>query len=310
MNRIPKNKGSRKKSNLVDSDPKDGSNSSKRSNTEAVSGLYIVSTPIGNLADISQRAVQVLNAVDLIACEDTRVTAKLTRAHGISTRMIAYHDHSAVAVRNSLLEILRNGEAVALVSDAGTPLISDPGFKLVGAALDANIPVSATPGPTSPIMALVLSGLPTDRFFFGGYIPIRKKAQTDLLSELTDLSATLIFLESSKRLEQTLRNMLQVFGDRPIAIARELTKIYEEVRRGTLSDLLADLKDKPNLKGEIIIVVGQAGPYLIDIEAIDALLETYLENMTVKDSVAAVVAETRASRKLVYARALKVAGPS
>ena len=168
MNRIPKNKASRKPSNLIESDSKDGVNSSKRITTEAVSGLYIVSTPIGNLADISKRAVHVLQAADLIACEDTRVTAKLLRAHEISTPMIAYHDHSSIKVRDRLLEKLRNGMAIALVSDAGTPLISDPGFKLVGAALDANIPVSATPGPSSPIMALVLSWLPTDRFYFGG----------------------------------------------------------------------------------------------------------------------------------------------
>ncbi|MEE2661931.1 MAG: 16S rRNA (cytidine(1402)-2'-O)-methyltransferase [Pseudomonadota bacterium] len=308
MNRIPRNKQLRKRNNLVEFDPKDGANSSKRISTDAVSGLYIVSTPIGNLGDISRRAVEVLNAAHLIACEDTRVTAKLIRAYGISTPMIAYHDHSSVAVRNSLLKKLRNGKTVALVSDAGTPLICDPGFKLVAAALDANISVSATPGPASPIMALVLSGLPTDRFFFGGYLPVKKKAQTDLFNELTNLRSTLIFLESPKRLQRTLASMLESLGDRPIAIARELTKIYEEIRRGLLSDLLPELKDKPMLKGEIIIVVGPAGSDSIDIGAIDTLLEAYLERMTVKDSVAAVVSETTASRKLVYSRALIVAG--
>ncbi len=308
MDRIPKNKKLQKKSNLSELDPKDGAGSSKRITTDLISGLYIVSTPIGNLADISQRAVRVLNAADLIACEDTRVTSKLTRAHRISTPMIAYHDHSPATIRDTLLEKLRNGEVVALVSDAGTPLISDPGFKLVGAALEANIAVSATPGPASPIMALVLSGLPTDRFFFGGYPPVRKKAQTDFFNELTNLRATLIFLESPKRLEPTLRGLLEALGDRPIAIARELTKIHEEIRRGMLSDLLTKLKDKPTPKGEIIIVVGPAGPCSIDIETIDTLLQTYLENMTVKDSVAAVVSETLASRNLVYARALIVAG--
>ena len=308
MNRIPKNKEFSKRSNLVEFDPKDGTNSSKRNSNDAVSGLYIVSTPIGNLGDISRRAVEVLNAVNLIACEDTRVTAKLIRAYGISTPMIAYHEHSSAAVRNSLLKKLQNGKAVALVSDAGTPLICDPGFKLVGAALDANISVSATPGPASPIMALVLSGLPTDRFFFGGYLPVRKKAKTDLFNELSNLRSTLIFLDSPKRLERTLASMLVALGNRPIAIARELTKIYEEIRRGLLSDLLAELKDKPMLKGEIIIVVGGPGSNSIDIGVIDALLKTYLEHMTVKDSVAAVVSETTASRKLVYARALILAG--
>ena len=308
MNRIPKNKASRKPSDLIEADSKDGVNSSKRITTEAFSGLYIVSTPIGNLADISKRAVHVLQAADLIACEDTRVTAKLLRAHEISTQMIAYHDHSSVTVRDNLLEKLRNGMAIALVSDAGTPLISDPGFKLVGAALDANIPVSATPGPSSPIMALVLSGLPTDRFYFGGYPPVRKKARTDLFHELASLRATLIFLESPKRLERTLESMLEVLGDRPIAIARELTKFYEEIQRGMLSDLLVERKEKPTLKGETIIVLGPATPYSIDIETIDALLETYLDSMTVKDAVAAVVSETKVSRKLVYARALILAG--
>ncbi|MDX1401979.1 MAG: 16S rRNA (cytidine(1402)-2'-O)-methyltransferase, partial [Kiloniellales bacterium] len=194
--------------------------------------LEIVATPIGNLQDLTLRACERLKSVDLIACEDTRVTRKLLTAHNISTQLIAYHEHNAERVRPLIIEKLKSGQKVALVSDAGTPLISDPGYKLVQSVLEEGLEVTALPGPSAPLMALVVSGLPSDRFYFGGFLPVKTQARKKHLESLKGLRATLIFLESAKRLLKTLATLSEVFGARDAAVARELTKRFEEIKRG------------------------------------------------------------------------------
>lgn len=304
MNPIPINKETRKKKAFTSSDPSNGPPRSKWIASQHVPGLYIVSTPIGNLADISNRAAEILAAADIIACEDTRVTGKLLKAYDITTPMKAYHDHSLSSVRDRLISRLINGETVALVSDAGTPLISDPGFKLLSAALAADITVTAAPGPAAPIVALVLSGLPTNRFFFGGYLPVKKKQRLKALEEVRALNATLLFLESPKRLALSLETMLEVLGDRKAAVARELTKLHEEVNRAHLSELAKYYKGARIPRGELVVVLAPPVHQPVGPATIDALLEGYLDRMTVKDAVGAVVSQTGASRKTVYARAL------
>jgi len=270
-------------------------------------GLYIVSTPIGNLGDLSPRAIDIMAAADLIACEDTRVTGRLLKLHGIDTRMTPYHEHSSPASRDMLIQRLKEGETVALVSDAGTPLISDPGYRLVRDAVEAGSLVTAAPGPSSPLTALVLSGLPTDRFFFAGYLPPKDKKRRDILAEVSGLRATLVFLESPKRLAASVAAMADVLGDRPAAVAREMTKLHEEVRRGGLADLAAQYAAMPAPKGEAVVVIGPPG---IDAAApadIDALLADAMATMSVRDAAATVAAATGMPRKEIYTRALAVA---
>ncbi len=202
-------------------------------------GLYLVATPIGNLRDVTLRALDVLAAADAVACEDTRVTGKLLRAHGIRAALVAYHDHNAERVRPRLLARLEAGERLALVSDAGTPLVSDPGYKLVRAAIQSGIAVTPVPGPSAAISALVMSGLPTDRFFFAGFLPPRAAARRRALAELAEVPGSLVFFEQPRRLAQSLADMGGALGDREAAVLREITKLYEEARRGTLSTLAA-----------------------------------------------------------------------
>ena len=269
-------------------------------------GLYIVATPIGNLGDFTARAAEILAAADLVACEDTRVTAKLLRAKGIRARLVAYHDHSTEADRISIVETLRSGKLVALVSDAGTPLISDPGYKLVRAAVDAGIHVTAAPGPSSVIDALVLSALPTDRFLFAGYLPAKDKARRDAIAGLAAVPATLVFLESTRRLAESLAALAAVLGDRPAAVARELTKLHEEVRRASLGDLAASYAEGPAPKGEAVIVVGPPDPDAAPAQDPDTLLREALASMSVRDAAATVAEATGLPRKQVYARALEL----
>ncbi|CAN0396831.1 unnamed protein product, partial [Discosporangium mesarthrocarpum] len=232
--------------------PSDGARPSKRTAATPglAAGLYIVATPIGNLGDLSPRATDILRAADVIACEDTRVTGKLLKRYGVDTPMVPYHDHTSPAARAGLIERLESGKTVALVSDAGTPLISDPGYRLVRDAVDAGIYVTAAPGPSSPLTALVLSGLPTDRFLFAGYLPPKEKARRDTLSEFTAVRATLVFLESPKRLATSIAAMADVLGNRAAAVAREMTKLHDEVRRGSLSELAKINAAIPAPKGE------------------------------------------------------------
>lgn len=284
--------------------PSDAPGPSKRPNDPLPPGLYIVATPIGNLGDLSSRAAAILNAADIIACEDTRVTGRLLTHFGITTRMMAYHDHSGETTRDRVMERLKSGETVALVSDAGTPLVSDPGYKLVAAAVDAGYHVTAAPGPASPLTALVMSGLPSDRFLFAGYLPTKEKARRETISEFDALRATLIFLESPRRLAPSLAALANGLGDRPAAVARELTKLYEEVTRGSLVELAELYRDKDAPKGEVVIVVGPPRDVPASGDDIDTLLSDALAAMSVRDAAATVATATGAPRKDVYRRAL------
>ena len=271
-------------------------------------GLHVVATPIGNLADMTLRAIETLKTADVIACEDTRVTAKLLRAHGISTPTISYHEHNAARAAPRILRRLADGEAVALVSDAGTPLISDPGFKLVREAAARGIHVTANPGASAPLMALVLSGLPSDRFFYAGFLPPRHSARRTELERLGSIGATLIFLESPRRLAAALADMSAVLGPRDICIARELTKLHEEVRRGTLADLAAHYADTPAPRGEIVIVVGPPKDDAATApDDLDARLHAAIRTMSVRDAAAMVAAASGVPRREVYTRALELA---
>ena len=216
--------------------------------------LFIVATPIGNLSDITYRAVKVLGDVDLIACEDTRHTRKLLQHFGIATKTISYHDHNEQERSDQLLEILREGKNIAVVSDAGTPAISDPGFRLVRAAIEAGVAVVPVPGPSALITALVAAGVPTDEFFFAGFLSAKSHARQVKLLELASVPATLIFYEAPHRLAATLQDALAILGERKAVVARELTKLHEEIRRGRLSEL-AEHYSQENPRGEIVLII-------------------------------------------------------
>jgi len=217
--------------------------------------LYVVATPIGNLEDITQRALRVLREVDIVACEDTRHTRKLLSHYGIKTRVTSYHDHNERERTVELLQALASGANVAIVSDAGTPSISDPGFRLVSEAGAQDITVVALPGPTALIAALVASGLPTDEFFFAGFLPARSGARRTRLAELREIPATLIFYEAPHRIAATLRDAREILGERAAVVARELTKIHEEIARGRLSELAAQFSSGERARGEIVLLI-------------------------------------------------------
>lgn len=269
-------------------------------------GLYVVATPIGNLNDITARALTVLRGVDVIACEDTRVTGTLLHRFSVATPMTPYHDHNAEQARPKLLAQLTAGGRVALVSDAGTPLISDPGYKLVRACAQANIPVTPIPGPSALMAALVTAGLPTDRVMFAGFLPQKQGARREALVELKDLKATLVFYESAQRLPEALKDLHGVFGPREAAVCRELTKLYEEVRRGTLAELAAAYATEGAPKGEIVIVIGGAAETTVSVEDIDGALRRALATMTVRDAADVVAEAFQEPRRRVYQRALEL----
>jgi len=269
-------------------------------------GLYILATPIGNARDISLRALETLKACDVIAAEDTRVTSKLLAIHGISKPLLAYNDHNGAEIRPKILARLQQGQAVALVSDAGTPLVSDPGYKLVRAAIAAGLSVTALPGASAVLVGLTLSGLPSDRFLFAGFLPAKAGERKSLLEELKDIRATLIFFESAQRLAESLPDMAQVLGDRPGAIARELTKLHEEVRRGSLAELAAHYEKQGAPKGEVTLLVGPAQQASTDSAKIDAALKAALAFMPVKAAAEMIAGLTDGSRKQIYARALEL----
>jgi 16S rRNA (cytidine1402-2'-O)-methyltransferase len=275
-------------------------------------GLTLVATPIGNMADMSWRGIAALRAAELVLCEDTRTTARLFAVHNISSRAEALHEHNEDARIPGLLERLARGAAIALVSDAGTPLMSDPGYRLVRAAIAAGVPVHAVPGANAALMALVLSGLPPHPFLFMGFLPAKPAARRAALAglaaaERAGLSATLVFYEAPHRLAESLADMAGVLGERPAAVARELTKRFEEVRRDGLSALAALYAGAP-ARGEICVVVGPPDPAAAaDAPAdIDALLRAALAEGSLKEAVAKVTAATGLPRKAVYARALEV----
>src|SRR5215510_8914657 len=218
--------------------------------------LYLVATPIGNLADITHRALQVLKDVDLIACEDTRHTNKLLNHYGITTKTVSYHEHNEQQRATQLIDKLKEGSDIAVVSDAGTPSISDPGFRLVRTAIENDVNVVPVPGPSALISALIAAGLPTDEFFFAGFLPSRPNARRTRLSEIQSVPGTLIFYEAPHRLAATLKAALEVLGERKVVVARDLTKLHEEIRRGLLSELAADYADRKNdIRGEIVVLI-------------------------------------------------------
>lgn len=217
--------------------------------------LYIVATPIGNLEDITQRALRVLGEVDLVACEDTRRTRVLLNHFGIKTKTISYHEHNERERAAEICELLAAGKNVALVSDAGTPLINDPGFRVANAAIELNLPVVPVPGPTAFVSALVASGLPSDQFFFAGFLPARANARRAQLEELRAIPATLVFYEAPHRINATLKDALEVLGNRRAAVARELTKIHEEIARGSLAELAQRFSATP-ARGEMVLIIG------------------------------------------------------
>lgn len=270
-------------------------------------GLYLVATPIGNMSDISLRALAVLSQVDRVCCEDTRVTGNLLARYGIKARLEPYHDHNAETARPGLLAALRQGERLALVSDAGTPLVSDPGYKLVREAIAEGLSVTAIPGPSAVLTALILSGMPPDRFFFAGFLPRQQTARRQILASWSRLDATIIFYESPPRLAAALADMAEIFGARPVAVARELTKLHEEVRRGSLPDLAEHYRCEGPPRGEVVIVVGPPEPAPQPGEdEIDDRLRQALAEGGVREAAAKVAAETGLPRRMLYRRALAV----
>ena len=270
-------------------------------------GLYLVATPIGNLRDITLRALDVLGAADLVVCEDTRVSGKLMQAYGMKARLLPYNDHNADRQRGPIIEKLTAGGRVALISDAGTPLVSDPGFKLVRDCLDLGIAVTAVPGANAVLPALQLSGLPCDRFTFAGFAPPKTVARQEWLRGLAEAPGTLVVYETGPRLAASLADMAAVLGaDRPAAVVREITKMFEESRRGTLGALAAEYADAPPPKGEIVVVVGAGVAGAATPEQIDAMLRAALAGMSVRDAAAHVAAATGLPKKRIYERALQV----
>jgi 16S rRNA (cytidine1402-2'-O)-methyltransferase len=271
-------------------------------------GLYLVATPIGNLGDITLRALETLAGVDVIACEDTRITRRLTERYGISAQLTPYHEHNAAVARPKLLEQLAQGASIALVSDAGTPLISDPGFKLVREVCAAGHRVVALPGPSSVLTALSVAALPTDRFFFEGFLPPKQTARRARLTELARLDATLVLFESGSRVQETLADLAAIMGTRDAAICREMTKLHEEISRGPLTEL-AQSADKLETRGEFVLVIGPAaeGAEVMTLEQVDDLLRDRLKRDSVKDAVAHAVEVSGRPRRELYARALELA---
>src|SRR3984957_8109216 len=275
---------------------------------KAPPGLYLGGTPIGNLGDITLRALETLAGCDIIACEDTRITRRLTDRYSIAAQLKPYHEHNAALARPKILERLAQGVSIALVSDAGTPLISDPGFKLVREVCAAGHPVIAAPGPSSVLSALSVAALPTDRFFFEGFLPPKQTARRARLTELARIDATLVLFESGNRVQDTLADLAGIMGGRDAAICRELTKMHEEVTRAKLSELALSA-DTLETRGEFVLVIGPpaAGAQAMTEDALDDLLRTSLRRDSVKDAVAHAVELSGRPRREIYARALELA---
>jgi len=267
-------------------------------------GLYIVATPIGNLGDVTRRAADVLARCDAVACEDTRVTRKLIQHLGLSKPLWRYDDHASEEHRTKLVGAMRD-KAVALVSDAGTPLVSDPGYKLVHEARAAGIAITSLPGPSAPVMALTLSGLPSDRFLFAGFLPPKDKARGETLAELAGVKATLVFFETAPRLAKSLVAIAEVLPDREVAVARELTKLYEECRAGTAEELIAHYEAHPP-RGEIVLLVSPPVEAVADVGHADTLLLEALLTQKPSQAAAQVARATGLDRKQLYARALEL----
>jgi 16S rRNA (cytidine1402-2'-O)-methyltransferase len=274
-------------------------------------GLHLVATPIGNLADVTIRALSTLAAADLVYCEDTRMSRRLFDRYAIKVPLKAYHEHNAERVRPVILDQLRDGARLALVSDAGLPLVSDPGFKLVRAVIEEKLAVHVVPGPSAPLTALLLSGLPSDRFTFAGFLPNRSQARRSLLAKLARHDATLIFFETAPRIAAALADIAEVLGDPPVALAREITKIHEEVLRGPASEVAEAIAARGGVKGEITLVVSPpeaaepAGEH-----DIDAALSAALCEMTPGRAASLLARQFGRPRREIYQRALALKGGS
>lgn len=270
-------------------------------------GLYIVATPIGNARDITLRALDVLSGANVIAAEDTRVTRRLLDIHGIKApEIVRYDEHVAERARPLLLARIAAGEAVALATDAGTPLVSDPGYSLAAAAIAESLKVIPIPGASAPLAALALAGLPSDRFLFAGFAPNRSGQRRKWLAEIAETQATLILFENAKRLASSLNDMAVVLGDRQACVTRELTKLFEEARRGTLSELAAHYAESGPPKGEITLVIGPPKPVELDETVLDDLLADLLNTLSVKDAATQAAERTGSPRKQAYQRALAI----
>lgn len=270
------------------------------------SGLYLVATPIGNMRDITLRAIDVLAGADVILCEDTRVSGKLLKAYDIQTKLIAYHDHSSDALRAQIIGRLQDGEAIALISDAGMPLISDPGYKLVKLARDNDLYVTSVPGANAALAALQLSGLPSHKFTFMGFAPTKKMARRALFDECRDVPATLIFYEGASRILKMLDDIHDVLGDRPIAIARELTKLYEEIVNGSAEEVRAYFEGEGTVKGEFVVMISPGEGQSYDEDAVTALLVDALKTQKVKQASSDVSQKTGWKKSDVYSLALSL----
>jgi 16S rRNA (cytidine1402-2'-O)-methyltransferase len=271
-------------------------------------GLYLIATPIGNLGDITVRALATLAGVDMILCEDTRTSAKLLERYGIRAHLQPYHDHNGSKMRPGIIEALRSGKSIALISDAGTPLVNDPGFKLVQEAIAEGLKVEMLPGPSAPIMALALSGLPSDRFLFAGFLPPKQAARRTRLSELAEVPATLLFFETAPRIEAALADVAESLPGRTVAVARELTKLYEEVLRGNPTDLIVQIQQRGGLKGEITLVISPPADDVAELspEELDAQLRDRIAQSGVSKAAAEVAKATGISKRQLYARAVEL----
>jgi 16S rRNA (cytidine1402-2'-O)-methyltransferase len=273
--------------------------------------LYIVSTPIGNLGDITLRALEILKGADFIACEDTRITRKLLARYAIEKPLLSYHEHNEIEKSKELLSHLKDGRSIALVSDAGTPCISDPGYRLVKLASENGIDVLSIPGPSAAVSALSVSGLPTSHFAFFGFPPRTKKHLADSLARIKNYPETLVFYESPNRVIKTLRAILEVLGDRNISLSREITKLYEETLRGRVSEVLGEMEKRGEIRGEVTLVVEGAAEKTGEPDAadIDTILRSYYKDgFSLKDAVKKVSAETGYSKSKAYKRALAIWG--
>ncbi len=278
-----------------------------RTDPDLASGLYVVSTPIGNLRDITLRALDILASVDLVCAEDTRVAGKLLSAFGLSARLRPYHDHNGAQARPGLIKELETGARIALISDAGTPLVSDPGYKLVREAAEKGIRVFAIPGASAPLAALASSGLPSDRFMFAGFPPPRSSARKRFLTGMKSAGATLIFFEGPSRLAASLADMTEVFGNRSAAVARELTKKFEEVRRGSLSELAAHYENEGPPRGELVVLVApDDGEAPADDNALDTAILAADSSRPLKEVAAEIAEALGLKRRDVYERALEL----
>lgn len=276
--------------------------------SKATPGLYIVATPIGNLADITLRALEVLKQMDFIACEDTRVSRRLLEHYGVTAPLWHYDDHSREGNRKKLLRHIEEGKSIALISDAGTPLISDPGYKLVRQAQTMGLYVTTLPGASSLTAALTLAGLPTNRFVFEGFLPPKQVARKKVLQHLKALDATLVFFESARRLQEALEDILTVLGEREVAVVREISKLFEETKRDSVSQLLAHYEAHGLPKGEVVLVVAPPEATVMDENAVQHMLAEALKTLSVKDAAHTVAEATGLPRKEVYRLALGLKG--